>query len=84
MEFYKETGDWKMNLETTTSMCQLVMELKRRHLRCDDWIAQATWAAKNEWGQETEIEFNEKFCVVKNPKTGNKKTIKPVEKENED
>lgn len=80
-QFYKELGDWRMNLETTTSMCQLVMALKHLHLKSTDWEDQAKAAAKSEWGPDTEIEFNEKFCVVKNLKTGKQKTIEPQEQE---
>lgn len=68
-----------MNLETTTTMCQLVMALKHLHLRSADWEDQARSAAKSEWGTDTEIEFNEEFCIVKNLKTGKQKTIKPME-----
>lgn len=64
-----------MNLETTTPVCQVVMEMMKRNLQCDDWKAQAQWAAKKEWGMDTVVEFNSDHCLVKNLKSGRTQKI---------
>lgn len=81
-DFYREKAEDDKNLDSTAPMCQVVMALQALNLRCDDWKAQALETAKQEWGDETEIDFNKFECVVKNKKTGRTKTI-TAEEQNE-
>ncbi len=74
-DFYLDYGKRKMKLDTTTVVCQVVMNLKKKKLMCDDWVKRASESAIREWGVETTITWFEDYCVVRNKKTGNQKKI---------
>lgn len=64
-----------MNLETTIAVCRVILLLKKKHLKTEDWETLAIDSVKQEWGQDAKIEFFEDHCVIKNTRTGNKKII---------